>query len=64
MSFKRVSSVWRRKQIKKVIKRAKIPMFRNRVMKGMDNVRGGTKYNLGNRSAMRLMKRHSKKTHN
>jgi hypothetical protein len=31
-------------RLKKVVKRAKMPMFRNKVMKGMDNVRGGTIY--------------------
>jgi hypothetical protein len=64
MNIRKVSNAWRRKQAKKAVKRAKIPMFRNRVTKVMDNVRGGTKYTLGNRSAIRLMKKNSKKKHN
>lgn len=61
MSVKKISSAWKRKQAKKVVRRAKGPLFRNRVMKGMDNVRGGPRFNLGNRSDARSMKKRSKK---
>lgn len=61
MSVKKIASGWKRKQVKKVVKAAKAPLFRNRVMKGMDNVRGGPKFNLKNRAGTRQMDRHIKK---
>ncbi|MGA3059248.1 MAG: hypothetical protein ABSD92_02645 [Candidatus Bathyarchaeia archaeon] len=61
MSVRKISSAWKRKQVKKAVKRAKSPLFRNRVMKGMDNVRGGPRFNLANRSGTRLRNKHSKK---
>jgi hypothetical protein len=61
MSLKKISSGWKRKQVKKVVKRAKSPLFRNSVMKGMDNVRGGPRFNLSNRSDTRIMNKHSEK---
>jgi len=61
MSAKKVTSSWKRKQVKKVVKTAKAPLFRNRVMRGMDNVRGGPRFNLKNRSDTRQMNKHSKK---
>ena len=61
MSVRKISSAWKRKQAKKVVRRAKSPLFRSRAMKGMDNVRGGPRFNLGNRSGTRLMNRRSKK---
>ena len=51
-----MGNAWKRKQTKKVVKSAKVPLFRNRVMKGMDNVRGGPKFNLKNRAGARQMK--------
>lgn len=61
MSLKKIAGNWQRKQVKKVVKRAKIPIFKNKVMKGMDNVRGGPRFNLSNRSETRRMDRKSKK---
>ena len=63
MSVRKISSAWKRKQVKKVARRAKGPIFRSRVMKGMDNVRGGPRFNLANRSSTRLMKKRSKTKH-
>ena len=61
MSIRKIASGWKRKQVKKVVKEAKAPLFRNRVMKGLDNVRGGPKFNLKNRAGIRQMNRPSKK---
>ncbi len=61
MSSKKIASGWKRKQVKKVVKAAKIPLFRSRVTKGMDNVRGGPRFSNANRSGTRLMNKHSKK---
>jgi hypothetical protein len=63
MSVRKISSAWKRKQVKKVVKKAKSPMFRNRVAKGMDNVRGGPRFNLANRSGTRSINKRSKKKH-
>ena len=61
MSVKKIASGWKRGQVKKVVKAAKTPIFRNRVMKSMDNLRGGPKFNLKNRAGIIQMNRHSKK---
>jgi hypothetical protein len=61
MSVKKIGVAWKRKQAKKVVKAAKAPLYRNRVMKGMDNVRGGPRFNLKNRSDTRSMNKKSKK---
>ena len=61
MSVRKISSALEKNNRQKSSRRAKGPLFRNRVMKGMDNVRGGPRFNLGNRSGTRLMKKHSKK---
>jgi replication initiation and membrane attachment protein DnaB len=63
MSIKKIASSWKRKQVKKVVKASKAPLFRNRVMKGMDNVRGGSKFNLKNRAGTRQINKPSKKKH-
>jgi hypothetical protein len=63
MSIIKIASGWKRKKIKKVVKAAKAPLFRTMAMKGMDNVRGGPKFNLKNRAGTRQMNRHSKKKH-
>ena len=63
MSVKRISSSWKRKQVKNVIRKSKGPIFRYRVMKGLDNVRGGPLFKTENRSGTRLMKKQSKKKH-
>jgi len=60
MSVKKIGSAWKRKQIRKVVKSAKAPLFRNRVMKSMDNVRG-PRFNSFNRSDTRKMNKNSKK---
>lgn len=59
MSVKKIAGSWRRKQAKRVAKTAKSPLFRYQVAKGMDNVRGGPKYSLGNRSYTRRMSQRS-----
>jgi hypothetical protein len=46
-----------------LVRSAKKPIFRHRVMRGMDTVRGGPRYNLGNRRDTRLMNRHKRKKH-
>ena len=61
MSVKKIGSAWKRKQANKVVKVARAPLFRNRVMKGMDNVRGGPRFNLKNRAGTSQMNKHSKK---
>lgn len=58
------SGAWKRKQAKKIVRRAKTPMFRNRIMKGMDNAHGGPRFNLANCSGTKLMKKQSKKKSN
>ncbi len=60
MTFRKTSR-WKRQQAKMVVRSARKPIFRHRVMRGMDNVRGGPRYNLGNRRDTRLMNRRSKR---
>jgi hypothetical protein len=62
VSFRKTSR-WKRQQTKMVARSAKKTIFRHRVMRGMDTVRGGPRYNLGNRRNMRLMNKHKRKKH-
>ena len=55
LSVKGLNGSWRRKRAKKAVKSAKAPLFRYHALRGMDNVRGGPRFNLRNRSKTRFM---------
>ena len=62
MSIKKISSGWKRKQAKKVIQKAKKPLFSNKLLKGRQPVQFGTGFHKPmNRSETRTMNKHSKK---
>jgi hypothetical protein len=61
-SVKKITGKWRRKQAKAVVKKAKNPLFKtSAAVNGMDNVRSGPRYNLGNRNYNRQMSQRSKR---
>ena len=44
MSVKKITSRWKRKEVKRVVRKAKAPIFGYKAMKDIDNVRiGGIK---------------------
>ena len=59
MSLKKISSSWKRKQVKKAVRSAERPRFRLKEMKGTGNNWGTQFHNTFNRSDKRLLKKHS-----
>ena len=45
---KKITGAWKRKQAKKVVKKANRPLWRYKVDRGIDNVRGEPRFNLTN----------------